>query len=309
MRQRQSHRPGTNKGRETAVRLFLAFCRRANLHYTRIAYQHICWYIEYLSRHYTSPASISNAISHLRTFYSMSGLSTKPLYHNRVLLALRAISITIRHTPTPSPPVSPQALKDALSHIHDLHSSEATHLALLLMFMGFLRQSSVAPLTVRSFDPTRHLTVADVTPTTAGLSVHIKWTKTLQSSADATDILLPRTQDALMCPVSALRRYNAVAPTSPGPTAPLLRHRDGNTLTVPFIRRQWDALIKKAAPHAKRSTLHSLRRGAAQYTYNDARADLNDVMTHGTWRSQAVRSYIRPEQTPANSVYRALETL
>ena len=239
----------------------------------------------------------------------MAGINTRALNHPRVLLALRAISITIRHTPAPSDPVTPAVLRQALANINSAHSPEATHLAILLMYMGFLRQSSVAPQSVPTFDRTRHLTCDDISTSALGLLVHLKWTKTLQTSADATDLLLPPTSDPVLCPLSAMTRYEMATPRPASAGAPLLRHRDGNTLTVPFIRRQWNKLLETAGLNGARYTLHGLRRGAAQFTYNEARADLNDVMTHGTWRSQAVRSYIRPAQNTNNSVYRALQRL
>ena len=270
---------------------------------------HVCWYVEYLARHNNSPASISNAISHLRTFYSLVELSLAPLNHYRVLLALRAASITIRHVPSPKESVTPQLLKSALRNVHKLPAHEAVKLALLFMFMGFLRQSTVAPQSVATFDPTRHLTVADVTRTSNGLSVAVKWTKTIQSSADATAILLPATRDRALCPVRAYGAYLDSVSLLAGPDTPLLRHKDGNPLTVPYIRRQWAILLNIIGKKATTFSLHSLRRGAADYTYNTCRADINDVMHQGTWKSQAVRAYIRPSQTAHTSVHRALRRI
>ena len=308
-RQRQAHRPGTNAARESAVRLFLAFCNKTNISYKRISYHHVCWYIEYLARHYKSPSSVSNAISSLRTFYTLAGLPTRPLNHLRVQLALRAVSVNMRHVPSPPGPASPAILKAALARLAGSHRPHAMRLAILLMYVGFLRQSSLVPPSVAKFDPTRHLTMQDVYPVEGGLHVNIKWTKTKQSSADATHIILPPTSDPLVCPVRAFKSYIAVAPAHHTPTAPLLRHPDGNTLTVPYVRRQWDQLLRRAAIQGPRVSLHSLRKGGANFTYNDCQANLNDVMTHGTWRSQAVRAYIAPAQAPTNSVYKALQRL
>ena len=218
------------------------------------------------------------------------------------------MATTIRHTPAPRAPVSPDLLKRILAAVSEVPSPSATRLAIILMYMGFLRQSSVAPQTVSAFDPTRHLTAGDLQVTPKGLQVHLKWTKTLQSSADATDILLPPTADSSICPLAAYQAYRLHQPAT-APTAPLLVHGDGNTLTVPFIRRQWVHLVSRAGADPSAYSLHSLRKGAANYTYNVAKADLNDVMTHGTWRSQAVRTYITPQQGPTNSVYQALQRL
>ena len=256
-----------------------------------------------------APQSISNTISHLRTYFQLAGLAPTPLHHHRVGLALRAISTTIRHFPAPRLPVTPELLTRALSSAHHAQSPEATHLALLLMFMGFLRQSSVAPPSVATYDHTRHLAAKDLRLAEQGLHLNIKWTKTIQSSADATSLILPPTANKALCPVTAYQAYCGAAPPPRTPLSPLLRHQDGNTLTVPFIRRQWAHLVTSIGEDPAQFSLHSLRKGAADYTYNVARADLNDVMTYGTWRSQAVRAYIRPPQGPQNSVYQALNKL
>ena len=308
-RQRHAHRPGTVKGRDSAVRLFLTFCNRIATNYKAIQYYHVCWYLEYLAGQGLAPASISNAVSHLRTYYLLAGLDTTPLHHFRVGLALRALSTTIRHVPVLRGPVSPDLLKSVIAAINEAQSPQAMRLALILMFVGFLRQSSVAPQSVSAYDSTRHLSASDLTLTPAGLRVAIKWTKTLQTSADATSILLPPTEDPLLCPVRAYCSYRDAFPSHQQQDAPLLRHSDGNALTVPFIRRQWNLLLKRVGASPATHSLHSLRKGGATYTYNVARADLNDVMTHGTWRSQAVRAYITPNQGPGNTVYQALQRL
>ena len=308
-RQRSAHRPGTIQGRESALKLFMRFCVCAHVKYDRPAYDHICWYVEHLARAGYAPMSISNNISHLRTYFDLAGLDARPLRHMRVGLALRAIGITIRHVPQPKDPVPPALLKRALANTARLKSPEATKLAILLMYMGFLRQSSVAPVSLASFDPTRHLTSADVTPQVDGLRINLKWSKTLQSSADATEIMIPPTNDQVVCPVKAFTTYTQVAPPSSDARAPLLRHRDGNTLTVPYIRRQWATLLGYIGESPANHSLHSLRRGAAQFTYNDCRTDLNDVMNQGTWRSLAVRSYIRPAPRAYNTVHKALATI
>ena len=133
----------------------MAFCKDL------IKYHHICWYVEYLVRQNMAPASISNAVSHLRTFYAMSALPTSPLTHLRVQLALWAVSTSIRHESNPKEAVTPAILKAAMAQVARLPHPRPVKLALLLMFMGF-RQSTVAPSSTSAFDHTRHLTVADV---------------------------------------------------------------------------------------------------------------------------------------------------
>ena len=196
-RQRVAHRPGTNTGRASAVNLFIGFCRSIPVSHRRASYIHFCWYIEYLAKYHYSAGAISNNISHLRTYFRMAGLDITPLMHYRVQLALRAVAMTIRQQSNTKLPVTPLSLKRVLPFIRSQPDALPVSLGLLIMFMGFLRQSSVAPPppSCTAFDYTRHLTQADASLSTAGLAITIKWSKTIQRAADLKTVLLPATSD------------------------------------------------------------------------------------------------------------------
>ena len=245
-------------------------------------------------------------MSHLRTYYRLAGLRDAPLHHYRVSLALKAVSTTIRHNPDTKLPVTPAILKQVISHLPPGPLFLPVKLALLIMYMGFLRQSSVAPPTVKAFDSTRHLTWADITDTPKGLSLTLKWSKTIQKSQDAKRLLLPPTQDNTLCPVRTFRQLKASIGAPRLPSSPLLTFEDKRPITVRVVARIWTQAIKDAGLSPTAYSLHSLRRGGASYTYNDAKATLNDVMHQGTWRSAAVRAYIKPQEHSYNSVHHAL---
>ena len=137
--------------------------------------------------------------------------------------------------------MTPDVLRAAMHYIDEHH--HPLTLALILMFLGFLRQSSVTPHTQATFDPTSDLTRGDLSPTPQGLAVTIKWAKTIQKASDLKTVLLPKTKDPLLCPVTA---YNALlAYSGPAqPTSPLLTFKDGSTLTTRFIARRWTAALK-----------------------------------------------------------------
>ena len=190
-------------------------------------------------------------------------------------------------------PVTPQVLEAAMFYIRLGPHHLPLLLGILIMFLGFLRQSSVAPAIVATFDPTRHLTWADVYPAPSGLVVHIKWSKTIQWAADQKSILLPETKDPLLCPLRAYRQYAAPHHAALS-GAPLLTFSDSNPLTTRYIARRWHGALKEAGLPVSSYTLHSLRKGGASFAYNHGKADLNDVKAQGTWKSDAVRSYIKP---------------
>ena len=290
------------------VHLFIAFCNRLGLSYKRLSYVHYCWYIEYLARHAFTPGTISNHISHLRTFYKLADLPLAPLNHYRVGLALRAVAINVRHVPDPKDAASQAVLRAVLVQLREGPARLPTKLAILLMFMAFARQSSITPPTVSAFDATRHLTWRDAWLTPEGLSLRIKWTKTIQRSCDLKVILLPFTTDPELCPARTHQRYKGTRAAAQG-HHPYLTFEDGNPLTTKFVARAWAQAVKAAGFDPSRLSLHILRRGGASYTYNQADAKLNDVMAQGTWRSLAVRDYIRPDSPTLNTVHKALKRI
>ena len=302
-----AHRPGTQAGRASAVRLFLNFCRNVKVNYKRITYYHVCWFLEHLAAAAYTPGTISNILSHLRTYYKLASLHEAAWHHYRVGLALRAIAIADRRPLNSKDPATPQTLRAALAHINTLQHPRPIKLAVLLMFMAFLRQSNLAPPTVAKFDATRHLRPADITAKSDSLTIKVKWTKTIQKASDAKTIIVPATGDKDLCPVTAFNQY--VREYRPPAAGPLLLFPDGNPMTVRYIAKQWQLLLKRAGLPSAALSLHSLRRGGAGYTYNEARADLNDVMTQGTWRSLAVRDYIKPQEGVQNTVHDALRRL
>ena len=216
--------------------------------------------------------------------------------------------MNVRRATNDKLPVTPSILKAALTHINAQPGSEPVTLGIILMFVGFLRQSSVAPATVATFDPTRHLTHADTWPTPRGLVVRIKWSKTIQRAADLKTIVLPPTADPKVCPIKAHAACRAASP-SLQPTAPLLAFKDGNPVTARYLARRWTAALQAAGYSPSAYSLHSLRKGGASYAYNEGDARLNDVMAQGTWQSAAVRTYIKPHEGAPNKVHAALAAL
>ena len=116
-RQKEAHRPGSTAGRASVVKQFVEFTGRLRINYKKPTFIHFCWYIEFLAAKNLTPGTISNHVSHLRTYYKLAGLDTSPLHHYRVSLALRAISTNVRHTPKSKDEVTPDLLRSIVAHI------------------------------------------------------------------------------------------------------------------------------------------------------------------------------------------------
>ena len=145
------------------------------------------------------------------------------------------------------------------------------------------------------FDPSRHTTWEDVWPSSQGVLLSIKWTKTRQSTALRAPIPLPALGSSDICPLVTWRLYAERLRDVPlTPASPLLLTTSpplGKPITIPILR----ALLRRAAQLAGLTayhyTPHSLRRGGASFSFA-AGVPLEHIKVHGTWTSEAVNRYL-----------------
>ena len=307
-RQRESHRPGTTANRNSVIKEYVLFSCKAAFPYDSPAPHQVCWYLEHLAHKGLVHTTIANHLSALRTYFAMAALDRSPLHSSVVNQAMRGLALNLRHTPDPARAVTPDVLTRAMAHLATLQYPHHVRLAVVWMFMAFLRQSNIVPRTTGTFDPTRHLTRDDIAVAQDSLIVSLKWSKTSQKSHTPTTVTVWALPGSPICPVTAYNTLLAHAPTR-WAGQPLLQFKDGNSMTSPYIARNWLTLLKAANIPSHKLTLHGLRRGGATYAYHDGDATLEDVMAHGQWASSAVRAYLTPSATRRTSVHRALAHL
>ena len=81
---------------------------------------------------------------------------------------------------------------------------------ILTGFFAFLRLSNLCPHSLASFDPSRHLTGADVLFTKQYVKLIIKWSKTIQTRDSVQILTLPRLLDKKLCRRSALKALQSL---------------------------------------------------------------------------------------------------
>ena len=244
-------------------------------------------YATYLSRRFNSPQSVHNYISAVRLLHRYLGLSAPALDSFDLHLTLRAIKLSLRHTPNQRSPITPDMLHKLCAVCDALGSIGKTiKVALLFGFCGFLRRSNLAPRKVADFDPTRHTCRGDVLLQSPGKVVIIKWTKTQQAMQRPTLIPIPAIPASPLDPVTAYRDMLAAVP-SKSPNDPLLILQQGSrrqTVTISTLRRCFQQLVLSVGGDPSHLSLHSLRRGGATLAHRRG-AHFIDIQRHGTWRS------------------------
>jgi hypothetical protein len=75
--------------------------------------------------------------------------------------------------------------------------------AYILGFMALLRISNIAPSTRNNFDPHKQLRRGDITITSKGLSIFIKWSKTLQKYNQTARVNIFSIPNSPLCTLQA----------------------------------------------------------------------------------------------------------
>ena len=230
----------------------------------------------------------------------------------RLQLLLRGIRRVASQRPPTRPrlPITPSILRRVGA---TLKSQEATWdrrmiwAAMNLCFFGFLRSGEICCPSVSHFDPTCHLSPADLMvdshtrPTR--LSVCIKASKTDPFRLGVTLVLGATQRD--LCPIAAILPYVALRGAT---TGPLFQLASGVFLTRERFVTEVRRLLQLAGLDPELYSGHSFRIGAATAA---AQAGLegHTIQTLGRWQSAAYLTYIRLPRDSLAQVSTALASL
>ena len=149
---------------------------------------------------------------------------------------LRALPLTMRHTPLQRLPIDPRLLA-AICRVCDNLSAMGIvlKLAFLVAFFGFLRQSNLAPPSPRTFDPSRHTTRGDVTVQAPRFGHQIKVEQNHAGGRHSSSH--PHSSHPGSSPRSRGRIPGYVTPSAHSPPQ-----------GAPADTAQWQTIVRAAAP-------------------------------------------------------------
>ena len=299
-RQDRARAPGTRAASRSKVSELLAYCHRFHVDPMHMNEVQVCLWVEYLASRGIAPATIRNKVSHARGYMRLAGACLVGFNHVRVSRAIEAVLrrrdyVSVKKDAIPAP-----LLRAALQEMNDDHNGLMVRTAVLLMFYGALRQSEVAPPTIRAFDPLVHLTRGDV-HLDHQVTVNIKAGKNLQRYDQRKMSTLSPTGDPLTCPLQAVR---TVLDTTPGLPmhAPLLVFVDKTTpIPTSYLRGEWARIMRAIGADHTLYSLHSLRKASATLAHSGGCSEL-EVQRHGGWSSSAYRTYIQTDNQKVNDI-------
>ena len=255
----------------------------------------ICMYAEFLARRFKSPKSVKNYISGVRLLHKYVSVEAPALRSFELDLMIRALDLTMGHTPQQRLPVNLLMLKQICDICDTLGSIGLTFkFAFLAGFFGFLRAFNIAPRTASDFDRRRHTCRGDVLFGPPGILMLLKWTKTARSFADHHVVPLPAIENSPLCPVRAYKDMVHATPTR-SQNDPLLTRVTSSgeiiVITSGLLRRGFSVMLTALGYSPRLYSLHSLRRGGATAAFN-ANVDYIHIKRHGTWKSDSFSDYI-----------------
>ena len=286
---------------KSGIKKFQGFCAAHNITSPfPISQSLLCYYITYLAKLSLSPATIKVYLSALRHSQVALGLPAPDRSSMPMLkLVQRGIERTRASTGlNPSRPPRLPITPAILLGIHQYWAPRRSDVDYIMLwaacstaFFGFFRLGELTVPSDTAFDPSRHLSPADVSidsrDSPSLVRLFLKASKTDQLR-EGVPIFLYKANSPL-CPVAALTAYIAVRGQTPGP---FFRFQDSRPLTQDrFIAPVRDALLYLGL-HSANYSCHSFRIGAAT-TAAERGIEDSTIQALGRWRSDAFRAYVR----------------
>ena len=175
-----------------------------------------------------------------------------------------------------------------------------------MVFFSFLRLSNVLPHSVASFDHTRQLAHGDVIFGDLGAVLLLKWSKTMQNRKEFAIVSLPDLAGSNLCPILALKvMFHRFQGNDNSPVFVILRRKGLVPLTDSVARKHLKD-ISRALCLDKVLTFHDFRRGGAAWAFSHG-VPLEHIMKHGTWKSDAIWTYLFSSVTTSSPVALAFQ--
>lgn len=161
---RQAFRPATQRHQEYVVRLHVGRAERLAMSFRHPCPELAAAFIVFLAHNFKTQKSVKSLLSTLTALLDRIGVSTTSFRSTHAAMLTRSISSNKRAPTRQRPPIDVPILRQVIALWSATHEVNLPYIAaVLFIFTTGVRQSNLFPPTQRQFDPTRHLTWADIT--------------------------------------------------------------------------------------------------------------------------------------------------
>ena len=176
-RLQQAFRPKTQACYNMLFRTFVAFCVVLQLSLNDIKIDQVLAYLEYLTKNGVSFHMLANHVSAAKAQFAIRGLDHKVWSHDTVKYFLKSIRINRPMKIVKKNVMDVDTLNSLIALCDSIYMGKIFKAVFLLAFFRFLHHSNIAPHSIATFDPTRHLTAGYLIFTSHFMKIVLKWSK------------------------------------------------------------------------------------------------------------------------------------
>ena len=285
---------------------FIAFQVAAGLLSYQVNVHLLLAFLEFLNHNGIAASQLQNYLTAIRALHILHGLDTSAFRDERLALFVKATRLQAPFHPSIPAHLDITLLERIIKQCDNMQFSVVFKPLYLMIFFSFLRLSNVLPHSVASFDHTRQLARGDVIFGDSGAVLLLKWSKTMQNRKDFATVSLPNLAGSNLCPIMALRiMFATFQGTDNSPVFVIPRSKGLVPLTDSVARKHLKD-ISKALCLSKVLTFHDFRRGGAAWAFSHG-VPLEHIMKHGTWKSDAIWTYLSSSVTTTSPVALAFQ--
>lgn len=273
-------------------KLYFHFCNLSDICPVPLSQDDACRYIAFLSQR-LAYNSIKQYINVVRILHLEAGLINP--FHNcwqvNMLLkgAKRALGVAIKQ----KLPITPDILRSMFTLVDFSSPLDVTFWAsCLVAFFSLFRKSNLLVKSLASFDPSLHLCRKDASFSHEGVTLAVRWSKTIQYRQRTLHIPLPRITDCPLCPTHTLILCLRLCDSPPD--APLFTYpsrRGWLPLTVNIFQEKLQSFLARLDLNPSDYSGHSFRHGGASFAL-ECGLPTEAVKAQGDWTSNAYERYI-----------------
>ena len=249
-----------------------------------------------------SVSMIANYLSAIKASFVLYNMSYSLLDHPRIKYFQKSMSINRPLAVTSQNVIDLSMLQQISQSCDQLNFPEVFRAIFLTGFFGFFRLSNLAPHSILTFDPSRHLTGHDLFFTRKLVKVLIKWSKTIQNRDVVQVISLPKVSNRTICPFRTLKALTKLYPMTASNSVFQISTSSGwQPLTDSRVRKALKSINMTLGLNPHFFTFHSFRRSGATFAYN-AHVPIQQIKRHGTWSSECVWRYIQSDHVSGEAL-------
>lgn len=270
------------------------FCAQMGYPAVPATTESLCRYIAHLAEK-LSYTSIPKYLSIIRLLHLECGLAN-PLDNNWLVgVLLRGVKKHLGAKVHQKLPITITMLLQMHAKLNlSMPKDSVFWAACLTMFFGMLRRSNVlAPN--KGFVLGKHLARQDVHLCQEGVSLVIRWSKTIQYRERELMIPLPLRTDHPLCPSTAIIKALALTGQAPS-SGPAFMTPSSKGALIPLTPEVFVQRVKQILGELSYDTQsysgHSFRRGGATWAFNN-HVPGEVIQVLGDWKSECYKQYIQ----------------